>query len=194
MRHNIPFVMAIVGVLLVKSASAQWPRNEGAHAGHHALARFETAVRDYVELHRRLEMPLPPRVVTSDAEQILRATHALAAAIRAARPGAVAGDIFGSAASAAIRSRIEAALQANAYDATVLLAALRADNEPGAARPVVNGAFPWNAGNAMWAFVLQELPVLPNELEYRFVEGDLVLLDIDANLVVDILPNALPAR
>ena len=37
------------------------------------------------------------------------------------------------------------------------------------------------------------LPVLPDELQYRFVERDLVLVDIDADLVVDVLSDALPA-
>ena len=42
--------------------------------------------------------------------------------------------------------------------------------------------------------VLRELPLIPDELQFRFVEHDLVLIDIDASLVVDVLPNALPAR
>ena len=42
--------------------------------------------------------------------------------------------------------------------------------------------------------VLRELPLVPHELQFRFVEHDLVLIDIGASLVVDVLPNALPAR
>jgi hypothetical protein len=34
---------------------------------------------------------------------------------------------------------------------------------------------------------------LPAELEYRFVGRDLVLVDSHAGLVVDVLPDALPA-
>ena len=34
--------------------------------------------------------------------------------------------------------------------------------------------------------------VLPRELQYRFVARDLVLVDVEATLVVDVLPNAFP--
>jgi hypothetical protein len=44
----------------------------------------------------------------------------------------------------------------------------------------------------MWPALLQVLPPLPRELEYRFVDRDLVLIDIHADLVVDILKEALP--
>jgi hypothetical protein len=37
-----------------------------------------------------------------------------------------------------------------------------------------------------------KLPELPPELSYRFVGRDLVLKDIKAGLVVDVLPNAIP--
>ena len=40
--------------------------------------------------------------------------------------------------------------------------------------------------------LLSVLPPLPAELEYRIVGPDLVLLDIDAQMVVDVLRNAVP--
>jgi hypothetical protein len=69
---------------------------------------------------------------------------------------------------------------------------MEADDEGGWPPLTVNGAFPWLAGNAMWPFMIETLPALPAELEYRFVGRDLVLLDVRAELVVDILPAALP--
>ena len=44
----------------------------------------------------------------------------------------------------------------------------------------------------MWSSVLAALPPLPHELQYRFVGRDLVLVDTHADLVVDILRNAVP--
>jgi hypothetical protein len=41
--------------------------------------------------------------------------------------------------------------------------------------------------------LLQKLPKLPKELEYRIVGHNLVLLDTEPNLVVDVLSNAIPA-
>jgi hypothetical protein len=57
----------------------------------------------------------------------------------------------------------------------------------------VNKPFPWALGSAMTPQLIDILPALPNELQYRFAERSLVLVDTHADLVVDILPNALPA-
>jgi hypothetical protein len=40
--------------------------------------------------------------------------------------------------------------------------------------------------------MLAGLPELPGELEYRFLGRDLLLVDVLANLVVDVLHDALP--
>jgi hypothetical protein len=45
----------------------------------------------------------------------------------------------------------------------------------------------------MWPSLLWRLPPLPPEVEYRFLANDLVLIDIRAGLVVDILRAVLPA-
>ena len=38
--------------------------------------------------------------------------------------------------------------------------------------------------------LLAALPDLPEDLEYRIVNRDLILHDIDANIVVDVIDNA----
>jgi hypothetical protein len=43
----------------------------------------------------------------------------------------------------------------------------------------------------MWPCVINALPPLRGELQYRIVGRDLVLVDVHANLVVDILREAL---
>jgi hypothetical protein len=40
--------------------------------------------------------------------------------------------------------------------------------------------------------LLVKLPELPQELAYRFVGRDLTLIDIEARLIVDLIPNAIP--
>ena len=57
----------------------------------------------------------------------------------------------------------------------------------------VNAPLPWAPGSETWPELLWQLPPLPEEIEYRVVGPDLVLLDIRAGLVVDILENAVPA-
>jgi len=39
---------------------------------------------------------------------------------------------------------------------------------------------------------LQVLPPTPRDIEYRPIDRDLVLLDIHADLVVDVLPDVIP--
>jgi hypothetical protein len=45
----------------------------------------------------------------------------------------------------------------------------------------------------MWPALLQALPPLPPELQYRIVDDDLVLIDLRASLVVDILDDVMAA-
>ena len=40
--------------------------------------------------------------------------------------------------------------------------------------------------------VLFTLPLLPKEVEYRFVNRDLVLRDVDANMILDFILRAAP--
>lgn len=159
---------------------------------HVALAAFDRSVQDYVDLHRRMARTTPPLVVTADPAELLNAVNSLREAIRGARPAAQRSDVFTEDVADVFRRRIECALWR--FDVAALVAEMGEDEEPGAAPPVVNRPFPWNSGNAIWPSVLAVLPPLPAELEYRFVGVDLVLIDIPANLVVDVLEGALPVR
>jgi hypothetical protein len=187
--RTLPILLLAAVVIGTPTAPAASPVTPDRHP---VLDGFHRAVRQYVELHRVLEAGLPPLVVTSDAEQLRRAVDARASALRAARPDARVGDIFTKEGGQVLRWRIHAALDRNGYEASVLLRAMAADEESACQPVTVNGPFPWMAGTAMWPFVIDALPELPAELEYRFVGRDLVLLDVHAELVVDVLPNALP--
>ena len=107
----------------------------------------------------------------------------MATAIRAARPDARSGDLFTAAVQVALRVRIARALRANGYtfaDVYDREASLR-----------VNDSFARAAAKPVLPCILEALPRLPSELEYRIVGTDLVLIDVHAGLIVDILP--LPA-
>jgi len=169
-------------------------------AGHHqagslpddALGRFHRAIDAYTDLHRRAERSLPALQPTSDWMAITRAIEARAAAIRAARPSAAQGDLFDPAASEVLRGRIRATLRRRGDGLAEPLEDTDDESISGAMRPVVNGRFPWARGAMMPPDILHVLPPLAEELQYRFVDRDLVLIDMHADLVVDILPGALP--
>jgi hypothetical protein len=40
--------------------------------------------------------------------------------------------------------------------------------------------------------VLQTLPKLTEDLEYRFIDDWLILLDVHAHVIADFIPDALP--
>ena len=156
-----------------------------------AMQRFARAVQEYATLRRHIARTVPAVEISADAGRIRNATDTLAAAIRAARPGAATGNIFARDIAAVFKKRIHQSLAAGGYDTTALLAAINEDAETSDAIAVVNGPFPWARGSMMLPSLLTVLPRLPQDLEYRFVDRDLVLVDIEAGLVVDILPAVL---
>ena len=99
------------------------------------------------------------------------------------------GDIFTADVREAFRSRILQALESRGYVAGDLFGDV---NEGGDewAPPLVNGTFSWRTATPTPPCVLAALPELPQELQYRFLGRDLVLVDIGANLIVDVLPDA----
>jgi hypothetical protein len=96
------------------------------------------------------------------------------------------GDIFS--ADVGLRELIDRTLREHRIAAADLLA----DVEDDAPDAVVNERFPRQRGAAMPPCLIAALPPLPDPLQYRFLDRDLVLVDVDASLVVDLLPGVLP--
>lgn len=170
----------------------------GQAAGEHRLdgpgmQQFRQRADEYVVLRSDLQRGLPRLDVTSDSERIQIAVDALAAAIRQARATARLGELFTPASRSEFREAIRAALDANHYAVDDLLVAMRADIPAEGERPDigVNVSFPWAFAAATPLCVLAALPPLPKSLEYRFIARDLLLVDTDASLIIDILPDAL---
>ena len=156
------------------------------------VVAFFRAADNYTFMHRRLERRLPVVEVNANPETIRRAIDAMSAALRAARPDARQGDLFNPAVQLTIRVRIARALKAHGMTpADVRAAELAGGVDSSAVTLAVNGAFPWAIGTAMVPCVIEALPPLPPALQYRMVGRDLVVIDLHAGLVVDILPLAL---
>jgi uncharacterized protein DUF3365 len=162
--------------------------NDGQDA--ELLADFDRRVRAYVDLHRRLEAPLPPLRVSSNPMEIQRARDLLGEAIRQVRKDAGQGDVFTPPIASVFRRLVKEGCQARFVE---LLATVNEELEHPIVPPCVNE--PWGA-TAMFSMmppaVLNALPPLPEELEYRFINRDLVLYDGHANLIVDFVRDAIP--
>jgi len=161
------------------------------------LNAFEVRVDEYWALHRRLESLLGKETMFVDPRADTAARMALADLMRVARPAAAEGDLFTPDVAEVFRVRIAHALLATRRTAAELLRAESGEDGEewfDLAPPVVKGAFDWRWNSVMWPSILFALPPLPEDLEYRFVGTDLILVDVHANLVVDILRDALPVE
>jgi hypothetical protein len=134
---------------------------------------------------------MPPLEVTSNPEVIDKAVRNLAAVIRMARPGMRQGDFFTDELGLHMRVRVAEALAASGFTPADVRATEHPSFDPHELPLKVGEPFHWIYGSAMFPCVLRALPSLPPELQYRVVGSTLVLIDVHANLVLDLLPHIL---
>ena len=158
-----------------------------------AITEFTTRVQEYLRVRQGAARGLPLGQPFDDPAEPLAVRKALRQAIRDARPDARVGDLFTPGAAAAFRHIVTATAAAHRVDPKDLVRELRAEREPGAKHPSVNHRYDWRLGAWMWPALLHALPSLPEDLQYRIVDNDLVLVDLQAGLVVDILEDAMAA-
>ena len=153
------------------------------------LAMFDERVGSYVAVHRRFEQHLhPPESVGSRQSFRFRQMY-LASAIKAARPNAAQGHIFVPPVADFFRRTIAAAL--SAVDVDRLLRDVYAHHETMIDfHPRVYDPYPDWATHEMPSLLRPRLPPLPKDLEYGLLDHDLVIWDIHADLIVDVLPDA----
>jgi hypothetical protein len=155
-----------------------------------ALATMNDRITEYVELHVRLERTLPELPKEATPEQIDQNQRALEKLVRDARAQAKPGDIFTTEARPVIK-RLLATVFAGA-DGAELKASIMEDN-PIAVTLAVNARYPDNVPiSTIPPEVLQTLPELTEDLEYRFIGDNLILMDVHAHLVADFITDALP--
>jgi hypothetical protein len=161
-----------------------------AQADEAALKAFHDRIDAYAALHRRLEQPLPPFNPDGTMRSYLLNRAYLAAAIKAARPHARQGDIFTPPVARLLRRVIAESLAGR--DVEEVLRELLDEGLAGGppVHPKVYDQFPDWASHTMPVVLLSRLPTLPDDVQYRIVDRDLVLLDTHANLIIDVLPDA----
>jgi hypothetical protein len=157
-----------------------------------ALRVFHERVADYVTLHRLLEGGIPPLRPTTDMEELRANTRALAARIQTARESVPQGAIFTPDVSAMIRGRLARALSPEEWG--WILDEHATDEQGRAIRvPPLRVNMEWPSTVPMQFMpprALLALPRLPAELQYRLIGRTLVLWDLHADLIVDLLPGA----
>lgn len=157
-----------------------------------ALRTFERAVASYVEVHRRLDAGFMSLWIDSDPEANAVASSRLADAIRFERRAAAQGDIFSREVADFFRARLETLGRAGDLRVADIPRGLEEGSGPCVPPPEVNSQVTWATSAQIGEALGHVLPVLPLELEYRLSGRALIVVDVSASLVVDVLVEALP--
>jgi hypothetical protein len=155
-----------------------------------AIQNFENQVKDYVKLRNRVRENAPKLSKDSTPEQINTYRTTLEESLRNARKGARRGDLFTPNIASFIRRTLKNEFQGRdrkeirdiAFETELQGVVLR-----------VNYPYAQSAElSEMPATLLAKLPQLPNEVRYRFVGSNMILVDRESNVIIDIMPEALP--
>lgn len=163
---------------------------QSREADNQAVAEFQKRVQEYVALHEKVEGGFKAVPTRATPDQIDVALRQLSQGIATARAGAQVGDVFEPAMQVWVRRTLERVF--SAPDGKQLRASILDENPIGASVRV-NGSYPDAIPlSTMPPKVLEALPKLPDELEFRFVGERLILFDHHAHLIVDYVDRALP--
>lgn len=155
------------------------------------MAAFVKRVSEYEAVRRSVERSLPKRDEKASPEGVVGSQRALADGIRRARANAQPGDLFTPETQPVLRAMLAKVFAAPKVGSSAK-AAVNEEN-PRGTRVAVNAPYPDGAPlTTMPPEVLRNLPPLPESLHYHFVGKTLILLDSDARIIVDFMPNAMP--
>lgn len=150
---------------------------------------FKKRVDHYEDVSSKLETEVYPPSSELDPKTIHARQKELASRIVKALPGWKQGDIFTPEISAFFKRRIAEVV--NGPDGANIKGAIF-DDAPGDMAIKVFTEYPAGVPIAtLPAQMLKLFPALPKELEYRFLGPNLILMDIAAFLIVDVIPDAI---
>jgi hypothetical protein len=155
-----------------------------------AMVEFKKRVDAYLELRRAVTQKYPEVKETGNPAKIHEREVNLGKGIAMARANAKAGDVFGPV-SRQLLTMVENDWNSRSpADQKAILSEL-----PKGLILKVNQPYPPNLPLATFPpKLLAQLPMLPEELEYRLLNRRLLLRDRDANLIVDVLVGTEPTR
>ena len=158
-----------------------------------ALATMIGRLKEYVALHTRIERSLPEMPKEATPQQIDENQRGLEKLVREARATAKPGDIFTPEARPVIKRLLASVF--GGPDGKQLKASIMDESQasPYAAKLTVNSRYPDTVPlTTVPPQVLQTLPKLTENLEYRFIGDSLILLDVDAHVIADFIEDVLP--
>ncbi|MDQ3070570.1 MAG: hypothetical protein M3R55_12695 [Acidobacteriota bacterium] len=152
------------------------------------ISDFKKRVDHYEDVSERVQKRTYP--VTSDVRpaEIHKRQQAMADGVIKALPGWKQGAIFTPEIADFFRARLKEVFAGP--DGASIKAAIE-DDDPGEIGLKVMAQYPTGAPvTTVPLQMLKVLPALPKEVEYRFLGGNLILMDEAAFLIIDFIPNA----
>lgn len=171
----------------------QVPKGSNVSPDAGLVAEFKKKVDAYVKLRKDAENAAPDLKRTDKPAEIVVAEKTMALRVREARSTAKRGDLFTPATQAMFRRMLRPPL-AKGEDAADNKAIIKDDApEPKDVPFKVNADYPKETPlSTVPPDVLQALPQLPEDVQYRFAGKHLLLYDAKANLIIDFMLNAIP--
>lgn len=151
------------------------------------LADFTARVDAYMKLRKSAVKDAPALKETNDPAKIKAAQDGMSTQIRAARVNAKHGDVFTPEIIARFRRLLNPELKGDdGRDAKAIIK----DDAPTNITFKVNAKYPEGAPvPTVPANLLVNLPTLPEPLQFRIIDKHLILLDEDADVIVDYALN-----
>jgi hypothetical protein len=175
-------LLGLLSILLFSCAVAQ----KGDES---AVKEFQSRINNYLSGKKKQDITKKP---TDSPGKLAQAKQETAEKIKESRPEAQQGDIFTPAVTAYFKKQIESTLRGP--DGGKIRASLRHAEPLPNVQLKVNAKYPRNLPlQSTPPTLLMNLPPLPKELQYRIVGSTLVLYDMSSSLIVDFIPNAVPA-
>lgn len=152
------------------------------------IGEFKKRVDAYAELRKKADDSAPPLKESKDAGKIKDAQQGLLERIAAARSDAKPGDMFTPEVAAYFRRLLH---PESKEPGTKSL--MKEDKIVGTVPFKINSPYPDEKPLATSPpNLLEALPQLPKDIDYRFVGKHLILRDSRANMIIDYMLNAIP--
>jgi len=181
--------LATAGAELVGGQAAVSLSKEAKNAA--GFKEFMDRVQTYVNLHKSIESSLPALKPTDQPEKIANHQQALAQRIREVRRHARRGDMFSEEARKAFRRTVREEFGGpHGHGARTTI---RQGEPLKTIHLHVNEPYPDGVPyTTLPPTLLLKFPKLPDQVAYLIVVRDLILLDVEANLVIDRIPDIFP--
>ena len=188
-QSPVPSVPPVGSPPPAPAASAAPDGQPGTNAQGAATLQFQNQIKAYMKIHNEAESTVPQLKRTDDPQEIADREAGLARAIQSLRAQARIGEVFAPEYQPYFIKIVQDDFARRpAVDRKALINEL-----PKNMKVDINTVYPTSLALATFpAGLLRKLPDLPPELEYRLVGRSLILRDVKANLIVDILRDVVP--